>query len=79
MLPSFFSAFPPLPLFHPHVIHPPLSTIEVGNFEGKEEVGKNRMVRKKRGRTTKEGLKKVRKADVIEVGESNEEEMGRVK
>ena len=37
------------------------------------------MVGKKRGRTTKEGSKKVRKADVIEVGESDEEETGRMK
>ena len=37
------------------------------------------MVGKKRGRTTKEKSKKVRKVDVIEVGESDEENMGRVK
>ena len=37
------------------------------------------MVEKKRGCTTKEGSKKVRKAYVIEVGESNEEKMGRLK
>ena len=73
LLPSSLSAFPlpPLPSL--------LSTIEVGIFEGKEEVGKKRMVGKKRGRTTKEGSKKVRKADVIEVGESYEEKIGRVK
>jgi hypothetical protein len=75
LLPSSFSAIPPPPpllptRIHPHVIHPPLSTIEVGIFEGKEEVGKKEMVGKKRGCITKEGSKKVRKADVIEVGES---------
>jgi hypothetical protein len=37
------------------------------------------MVGKKRGRITKEGSKKVRKADVIEVGESDENETRRVK
>jgi hypothetical protein len=37
------------------------------------------LVRKKRGRITNERSKKVRKTDVIEVGESNEEETGRVK
>ena len=55
LLPSSFSAFlPPYPhRIHPHEIHPPLSTIEVGIFESKEEVGKNRLVGQKRGRTTK--------------------------
>ena len=49
LLPSSFSAFPPPPpRIHPHVIHPLLSTIEVGIFEGKEEVGKNEIVGKKR-------------------------------
>ena len=72
LLPFSFSAFPPPPLLL-------LSTIKVGIFEGKEEVGKKRMVGKKRGRTTKEGSKKVRKMDVIEVRESNEEEMKRMK
>jgi hypothetical protein len=37
------------------------------------------MVGKKKGRITKEISKKVRKADVIEVGESDEDETGRVK
>ena len=37
------------------------------------------MVGKKRGRTTKEWAKKVKKTDVIEVGESDEDETGRVK
>jgi hypothetical protein len=37
------------------------------------------MVGKKRGRITKEGAKKVSKTDVIEVGESDEDETGRVK
>ena len=46
LLPSSLSAFPPPPPLL-------LSTIEVGIFEGKEEVGKKRMVGKKRGRTTK--------------------------
>ena len=75
MFPSSLSAFPP----PPSLIHPPLSTIEIGILEGEEEVGKKRLVGKKRGRTTKEGSKKVRKTDVIEVGESDEEEMGRMK
>ncbi len=34
---------------------------------------------KEEGRTTTEGSKKMRKTDVIEVGESDEEENGRVK
>jgi hypothetical protein len=57
LLLSSFTAFPPPPpppRIHPHVIHPPFSTIEVGIFEGKEEVGKNGMVGKKRGCITKE-------------------------
>ena len=37
------------------------------------------MVGKKKGSTTKEGSKKVRKMDVIEVGELDEEEMERMK
>ena len=44
LLPSSFSTSPPPPpppRIHPHVIYPPLSTIEVGIFEGKEQVGKN--------------------------------------
>jgi hypothetical protein len=65
LLPSSFSGIPPPP--------PPL--FPTGIFESKEEV----MVGKKRGRTTKEGAKKVKKADVIEVGESDEDEAGRVK
>ena len=45
LLPSSFSAFPPLlppphPRIHPHVLQFPLSTIEVEIFEGKVEVGK---------------------------------------
>ena len=37
LLPYSFSAFPPPPpRNHPHIIHPPLSTIEVGIFEGKK-------------------------------------------
>ena len=54
LFPSSFSIFPPLhPRIHPHVFHPPLSTIEVEIFEDKE-VGKNRIVRNKRENTTKE-------------------------
>ncbi len=68
LLPSSFSGIPP---------PPPL--LPTGIFESKEEVGKKEMVGKKRGRTTKEGAKKVKKADVIEVGESDEDETGRVK
>jgi hypothetical protein len=37
------------------------------------------MVGKKRGRTTKEGAKKVKKTDVIEIGESDKDGTGRVK
>ena len=40
LIPSSFSAFPPPPRIHPQVIHPLLSTVKVGIFEGKEEVGK---------------------------------------
>ena len=41
LLPYSFSAlFLSPPRIHPHVIHPPLFIIEVGIFEGKEEVGK---------------------------------------
>ena len=79
LLPSSFSAFrPPPPLLHHHVIHP-LSTTEVGVCECKEEVGKNGMVGKKWGRITKERSKKVRKTDIIEIGKSDEQVMGRVK
>jgi hypothetical protein len=67
LLPSSFSGIPPPPL------------LPTGIFESKEEVGKKEMVGKKRGRTTKEGAKKVKKTDVIEVGESDEDETGRVK
>ena len=48
LLPYSFSAFPPPPLLHHHVIHPLLSTIEIEIIEGNEEVGKNRMVGKKK-------------------------------
>jgi len=68
LLPSLFSGIPP---------PPPL--LPTGIFESKEEVGKKEMVGKKRGHTTKEGAKKVKKTDVIEVGESDEDETGRVK
>ena len=68
LLPSSFSGIPP---------PPPL--LPTGIFESKEEVGKKEMVGKKRGHTTKEGAKKVKKTDVIEVGESDEDETGRVK
>ena len=37
------------------------------------------MVGKKKGSTTKDGSKNVKKANVTEIGESDEEEMGRVK
>jgi hypothetical protein len=67
LLPSSFSGIPPPPL------------LPTGIFESKEEVGKKEMVGKKRGRITKDVSKKVRKADVIEVGESDEDETGRVK
>ena len=50
LLPSSFGAFPPPPppTIHPHVIYPPLSNIEVGTSESKEEVGEKRIVGKKR-------------------------------
>jgi hypothetical protein len=74
LLPSSCSGIPP---------PPPL--LPTGIFESKKEVGRKEMVGKKNGRTikegatTKEGAKKVKKTDVIEVGESDEDEMGRVK
>jgi hypothetical protein len=68
LLPSSFSGIPP-----------PLPFLSTGIFESKEEVGKKEMVGKKRGRITKEEAKKVKKADVIEVVESDEDETGRVK
>jgi hypothetical protein len=70
LLPSLFSGIPPPP-------PPPL--LPTGIFESKEEVGKKEMVGKKKVRTTKEGAKKVKKTDVIEVGESDEDETRRVK
>ena len=80
LLPSSFNAISsPPPTIHPHVIHPPLSNIEVGIIESKKEVRRKWLVGKKSGRTTKEWSRKVRKMDIIEVGESDEAEMGRVK
>ena len=71
LLPSSFIAF----FLPPPLIHHPPSTIGIGILEGKEEV----LVGKKRAIQTKERSKKVRKADVIEIGKSDEEEMERVK
>ena len=50
LLPYSFSAFPPPPpRIHSYVIHPSFSTIKVGIFEGKEEVGKKEWLERRRG------------------------------
>jgi hypothetical protein len=56
------------------ILPPPPPLLLAGIFENKEEVGK-KMVEKKKRRITKDGSKKVRKLDLIEVGESDEDEM----
>ena len=58
----FFSAFPsPPPTIHPHVIHPHLSTIEVGIVEDKEEVGKKNWLERRRGIQQKNDQRRWRK------------------
>ena len=73
-------------LNHTVQLESPYSTVGAGMYEEREDIWgstKDQVARKKRGRPTKETMKKTKKF-VVEVGDSDEEEeeeeeMGRIK
>jgi len=89
VLPSLSRAFHPSPIIPMFIFlqgRQSKRSIGVGNFQGLEEVAttttvKQHVPKKKRRQATKKKAKKTKKTkkDVIEVGESEEEERARMK